>query len=105
MITELIRFIWHRPRPFVAHQVNQLIEHSASGSFPSGHIAFLFALAMTVYFFNIKIGWIFLCLSFLVGLARVFVGIHYPLDILGGIIVGITSVIFIRFLIIKKKKK
>ena len=39
-ITEVIRLIWYRPRPFVSHQVNLLMEHSASGSFPSGHIAF-----------------------------------------------------------------
>lgn len=103
IITELIRFIWHRSRPFVDHQVNQLIEHSTSGSFPSGHIAFLFALGVAIYFFNKKIGWIFFGLSFLVGLARIFVGIHYPLDIIGGIVVGILGAIIIKFLFKKKK--
>ncbi len=95
IITELIRLIWHRSRPFVDHQVNQLIEHSASGSFPSGHIAFLFALSAAIYFFNKKIGWIFLSLSFLVGLARIFVGIHFPLDVGAGIVVGVLSVIVV----------
>lgn len=99
VITELIRFIWHRSRPFVDHQVNQLLEHSASGSFPSGHIVFLFALATAVYFFNKKLGIAFLIISFLVGMARVFVGIHYPLDILGGIVIGILSVFIINILI------
>jgi len=96
IITEAIRWIWHRPRPFVDQQVNQLIEHSASGSFPSGHIAFLFALSAAIYFFNKKIGWLFFGLSFLIGLSRIFVGIHYPLDILGGIVVGILSAVLLK---------
>jgi undecaprenyl-diphosphatase len=82
--------------------VNQVIEHSASGSFPSGHIAFLFALAIAVYFFNKKWGLVFFILSLLVGLARIFVGIHYPLDILGGIVIGIVSAIVVRALIRKR---
>jgi len=102
VITELIRLIWHRSRPFVDYQVNQVIEHSASGSFPSGHIAFLFALAMAVYFFNRKWGIVFFILSLLVGLARIFVGIHYPLDILGGIVIGIVSAVVVRTLIRKR---
>lgn len=102
IITGLIRLIWHRSRPFIDYQVNQLLEHSASGSFPSGHIAGLFALAAVVYFFNKKIGWIFLGSGILVGLARIFVGIHYPLDILGGIVVGILSALVVGFLFKKK---
>jgi undecaprenyl-diphosphatase len=99
IITELIRFIWHRSRPFAVHQVNLLIERGASGSFPSGHMTFLFALAAVVYFFNKKFGIAFFILSFLVGLARVFVGIHYPFDILGGIIIGVLSVVLLKIFI------
>ncbi len=99
IITELIRFAWFRPRPFVAHQVNLLIGHSSSGSFPSGHVAFLFALSAVIYFFNKKIGWIFFGLSFLVGLSRIFIGVHYPLDILGGIVVGVLSVVLLKIFI------
>jgi len=99
MITELIRLVWYRPRPFISHQVNLLVEHSASGSFPSGHSVFLFTLAMAIFFFNKKIGIIFFALSFLVGLARVFIGFHYPLDIFGGFIIGVFSawLVFISF--------
>ena len=96
VITELIRLFWHRSRPFVDYSVNQLIEHSASGSFPSGHVAFLFALSAAIYFFSKKIGWLFFILSFLIGAARVFVGIHYPMDILGGIIIGVLSAMVLR---------
>lgn len=102
IITEIIRLFWYRPRPFVAHAVNSLIEHSASASFPSGHIAFLFALATAIYFFNKKFGIAFLIASFLIGLARIFVGVHWPLDILGGIIIGIFSAVIVK-LIMKRQ--
>jgi len=104
IITEFIRLFWHRSRPFMDYPVNQLIEHSASGSFPSGHIAFLFPLAAVIYFFNKKFGIAFFILSLFVGLGRVFVGIHYPFDILGGAVIGVFSAIIIWVLINKKLK-
>jgi undecaprenyl-diphosphatase len=49
IIVEIIRWLYFRPRPFVALQVHQLLEHSASGSFPSGHAAFFFALSTVIF--------------------------------------------------------
>lgn len=91
IITEAIRFLWHRPRPFVNHAVNSLLNHDASGSFPSGHTTLLFALSAVIYFWNKKIGWAFFILSFLACFARIFVGVHYPLDVLAGMVVGVFS--------------
>ena len=91
VISNIIRAIYYRPRPFIAHQVNLLLEHGAEGSFPSGHAAFFFAISTIVYFFNKKAGIFFLVISFLMGIARVFVGIHYPRDILAGIFIGVIS--------------
>ncbi len=99
VITELIRLFWHRSRPFIDYSVHQLVEHSASASFPSGHVTFLFALATAIYFINKKIGIAFFILSFLVGLGRVFVGLHYPFDILGGMIVGVFSAVLLKIFI------
>jgi undecaprenyl-diphosphatase len=91
IITELIRFFYYRPRPFVAEQVYQLLEHSATGSFPSGHAAFFFALSTIIYLVNKKVGLLFFVASFLICLARIFVGLHYPLDIAAGLLIGIFS--------------
>jgi undecaprenyl-diphosphatase len=87
-VAELIRFFYHRPRPFVALGASHLFTDSAF-SFPSGHTIFLLALAAALYTLNKRLG-IFIGISGLVvGLARVAAGVHYPTDILGGIVLGI----------------
>jgi len=88
---ELIRFLWHRPRPFIENNIHLLLEHSASSSFPSGHAAFFFALSTVVYFYNKKAGYLFFLASFLISISRVFCGIHWPSDILAGAAIGIFS--------------
>jgi len=90
-ITELIRFLWDRSRPFVENNVNLLLNHPATSSFPSGHAAFYFGLSIIVYFFNKKAGIFFLIASFLISISRVFVGIHWPSDVLAGAVIGIFS--------------
>lgn len=100
VIVELIRWIWQRPRPFVENNVNLLLTHNAS-AFPSGHAALFFAVSTIVYFYNKKAGIFFFIASFLICLARVFTGIHWPLDILAGAVVGVFS----GYLIHKISKK
>ena len=91
IITEAIRFLWHRERPFIAHHVVSLISQSSSGSFPSGHATFYFAIAAVVYVYNRKLGIFFFAGSALIGLARVFAGIHWFSDILAGALIGVFS--------------
>lgn len=61
-------------------------------SFPSDHAALFFSLAMTVFFVSRRVG-IFACLYtlFFICLPRIYVGDHYPTDILVGSLVGIAS--------------
>ncbi|MBI1839061.1 MAG: phosphatase PAP2 family protein [Candidatus Colwellbacteria bacterium] len=87
-VTELIRFFYHRPRPFVTHQVHQLISES-DWSFPSGHSAFFFAMATAIYLYNKKWGIGFFIAAIFMNISRIIGGVHYPLDILGGAAVGI----------------
>jgi len=96
IITEIIRFFYYRPRPFVALEIRSLIEHSVTASFPSGHGAIYFALALAILYFNKKWGWRCLILALLIGLARIFVGVHWPLDIVAGSIVGLGSAFLIK---------
>ncbi len=90
IIVEFIRWIWPRSRPFVENNVNLLLTHNAA-AFPSGHAAFFFAISTIVYFYNKRAGLLFFLAGFLICLARIFVGIHWPSDILAGAGVGIFS--------------
>ncbi len=90
VIVEFIRWLWQKPRPFVENNINLLLTHDAP-AFPSGHAAFFFALSTIVYLYNKKIGILFFLGSFIICLARIFTGIHWPTDILAGAIVGVLS--------------
>lgn len=108
-VTNLIRFLYPRSRPFIDYQVNQLIPESVNG-FPSGHAALFFALAAAIYFYpnrepaasngasNKKWGLLFFVAAILMGLSRVVAGVHYPSDILAGAVVGILSAYAVFYL-------
>ncbi len=86
----IIRYFIYSPRPFlILENMHQLLPEDGS-SFPSGHASFYFALAMAVYLYNKKAGYIYLILAGLMGIARIFVGVHWPLDILGGAVLGVV---------------
>lgn len=89
-ITNLIRFLYPRPRPFETYNINILITNNGF-SFPSGHAALFFAMAAAIYFYNKKWGLLFFAAALVMGIARIVAGIHYPSDILAGAIVGILS--------------
>ncbi|HKM16530.1 MAG TPA: undecaprenyl-diphosphatase [Marinospirillum sp.] len=100
-ISYLIGLVYFHPRPFVAHLGTQLVEHTADASFPSDHTTFIFAIAF-MYVFNQatrSLGYALCLLSVLAGLARVFVGVHYPLDIVGAALLGGISSLMVIFLV------
>lgn len=104
-MAEAWRFFFYMPRPFVARDVNLLLSHLATGSFPSGHATFLFGLAIFLFFFNKKMGAIFLLITFLVGLARVFCGLHWVSDVFGGAIFGLAAALVIKEFFYRKTKQ
>ena len=103
IITEFIRFIFPRQRPFEVLGIQPLISHPAGGSLPSGHAAFYFALALAVFYMSAsggrKWGWRFLIAALIMGIARIFVGVHWPLDIVVGAAVGLGSAFVVRRLL------
>ena len=72
-------------------------------SFPSGHSAIVFTIAMAVFYFNKKWGIIAFISAILVGIGRVWIGVHRPIDILAGALIGILSGIIIKKFVATKK--
>ena len=82
-----------RPRPYLGHTIHQLIPPSLDTSFPSDHATLGFAVGVMVWRYNRRAGAALLVLAVVMALARVFVGAHYPGDVLGGAVLGgVTSV-------------
>ncbi len=105
LITETIRFIFPRMRPFAALNFEPLTNHlAASPSFPSGHAAFYFALAMALVVLNYRWKWWVLAATIVIGIARIFAGVHWPADILAGAVVGILSVFVVNYLLPRPKE-
>jgi undecaprenyl-diphosphatase len=94
----IIGLLFFRLRPFAnLVDVHQLISKGATeNSFPSGHAAVAFALAFTIFFADREWGWAFLVIATLVSLGRVFVGVHYPLDVVGGFFIGLLVAWLVR---------
>ena len=89
ILVALIKKIWPFPRPFLQEGARLLITHLPDSTFPSKHTALAFALAMGVFFKRKRLGiWLLILASF-IGLSRIIVGVHYPLDISAGIAIGI----------------
>ena len=92
-IGQLIGMLFPRPRPYLVHKVTLLITHAADTSFPSDHATLGFAIAAMLYQFNRGAATLVLLTAIGMAFARVFVGAHYPTDVLGGAVLGtVTSI-------------
>jgi len=98
ILSETIRFFYHRPRPFAISDVNLLINHSNNGAFPSGHTTMVFAVILPVFYINERLAWYLTAGAVLVGIARVYSGVHWPMDIVGGIAVAVIGFYAIDYL-------
>ena len=85
-----------RPRPFhVSEAIVPLIAHPSSFSFPSGHTSGSLTAAFAMYkTMPKKVGVPAVILAALIGLSRIYVGVHYPTDVLGGLAVAVVSSIW-----------
>ena len=87
-----------RPRPCVAlPDVHMLVGIKRSFSFPSAHAANFFAAATLLNYFYPKYRWVYFTAAFLVALSRVSIGVHYPLDIIAGGILGACCALFVIY--------
>lgn len=89
-------------QPFAElENVNQLIEKTAANSFPSDHTILIFSICVTFALFQKRFAWLWLTLASLVGVLRIWAGVHYPADVLTGALIAVISAITV-FLIVPK---
>jgi len=87
--------LFPHPRPFTINFGNQFLEHAPTDSYPSNHgtIIFTFALAFLLW----HRGWwgtLLMAIGASIAWSRVFLGVHWPMDMVGGLLVGIISCLF-----------
>ncbi len=92
IVVELIKFLVHRSRPFTRLAQARIVGYRPRGlSFPSGHTSQTFFIAtLMVQHFHVHIlaASLLYIAAFLVGITRMYVGAHYPRDVLAGAILG-----------------
>lgn len=96
LIAQLISKIWARDRPFAAHpDAHVWGSRSADPSFPSDHASAAFGIAFAVFLFDRAVGSFFIAAATCISVGRIFVGAHYPADVLAGTLVGCGAALLV----------
>ena len=90
LMSEVLSAVLNTPRPFVMDVGRTLIEHAPTGSFPSNHMSIFSGIAFAYYFSPQRdLGRILIWTAWLVAWSRVYVGVHFPIDMLGAFLMAI----------------
>jgi undecaprenyl-diphosphatase len=109
--SSLIKHLVQRPRPchiidgtYIMENLRLLVTCGAGFSFPSSHAANSFAVTTLFTIYYPKVSWIFILFALLVSFSRIYVGVHYPLDVVGGAVTGVicSLVLYFVWLFIKR---
>lgn len=97
-LNQVIGLIWYHPRPFELGIGRSLIPHVQDSSFPSDHLTLIWSIAFTLVLHRQTrpAGWVIALAGMLVGWARIYLGVHFPADILGALPVALVSAALAR---------
>lgn len=98
LVAKIAGHFYFDPRPFVTHHLKPLIAHAPTNGFPSDHALLSFAIASVIFIFNKKIGIILGVLGLFVGISRIYVMVHSPIDIAGSFMISVCVVGIIWYL-------
>ncbi len=93
LINQVFGLIWYHPRPFEIGIGQTLITHVRDSSFPSDHLTLIWAIAFSLLLHKQfrSAGWALVLLGIPVAWARIYLGVHFPLDIFGAAFVALCS--------------
>ncbi len=93
LINQLIGLVWYHPRPFEIRIGHTLLPHAADSSFPSDHLTLIWAVAFSLLLHQAtrRAGAAMVLMGLPVAWARMYLGVHFPLDMLGAALVALIS--------------
>jgi undecaprenyl-diphosphatase len=105
-----VKLLFPTTRPFVTNgREIEVLFKPLDGAFPSQHTTLAFALAVTIFMHDRKVGWWFLLSALIIGAARVAANVHYPVDIVGGAFLGTLIAVVVEkvhlFKLLQRKKR
>lgn len=97
LIAFLIKLLFPTLRPFMINgrEVDVLVRPTDS-AFPSEHTVLAFSLAVTIFLHDRKVGFWYLLGALTIGISRVLANVHYPIDIVGGALIGTLVAVLIE---------
>ena len=98
LCNKLLKPLVDRTRPYYVLDYEPMIPPVGDASFPSGHTAVSFAAATAIYAINKKWGIVAYIFAVVMGFSRLYLGVHFPLDVVCGAIVGTVAAKLVLFL-------
>lgn len=100
LVTFFIRHLYYSPRPFAVNVGTNFLFHEETSSLPSQHAVFIWTICLAICLnYTHRFKWLlylFIMVAILVCWSRIFLGIHWPFDIVVGILVSIIAVFIMQ---------
>jgi undecaprenyl-diphosphatase len=99
-VNQIIGMVYFHPRPFMVGLGHQYLPHPADNSFPSDHATFMWSLGFGLLALGMLRGWAVTLIAggIAVAWARIYVGVHFPFDMAGSLLVALTVTGFARLI-------
>jgi len=99
VINKTIYIFYKKQRPAYSKNAKVLISIPGNPSFPSRHASLIFGVSFYLFFYSAPLATVFIICACLIGISRVFCGVHWFRDILAGIFIGFMSALMIHSLL------